>query len=64
MNDKKTKELIKKLEWYSKFFKETSISNNLTEEERLVRIAKSEAYSEIVEIIKHDFASNTGKRSA
>jgi hypothetical protein len=64
MNDNKTKNLISKLEWYKKFFKEQSMASSLTEQERLERVIKSETYSEIIEIIKHDLGIKAGKRSA
>lgn len=64
MNDKKIKELIKKLEWYANFFGETSISNTLTEHERVARVIKSDTYEEIIEIIKHDLEIEDEKRFA
>lgn len=64
MQNKEIQNLIKKLEWYAKFFKETSISNSLTEEERFVRMTMSESYLQVIDIIKHDFATDTGKKSA
>lgn len=62
--EKQIENLIRKLNWYAKFFEATSISNTASQEEIRERAIKSETYFEIIEIIKHDLAIKNGKRSA